>query len=249
MAERLRKTMAELAQREALAAVGSFASELAHEVRNPLTSIKVDLQFVEEQLPNDGELRGVQRSALAQVDRLDQTISGVLQIARSGQIVTEPLDIREPLSASVNVMESVASQLGASVCLSLPDSPLTVRGDRNALQRLFTNLLANAAQAVSKGGTVTVRASSAHDDVVVTVRDDGPGIPPDRLPRVREPFYSTRPDGTGLGLAIADRIAAAHRATVSIESEPGLGTEVTVRIPRGPVAEHAPRAPADDIGT
>jgi signal transduction histidine kinase len=116
--------------------------------------------------------------------------------------------------------------------VDVPDSPLVVPGDKNALQRLFTNLLTNAVQAVPRGGRVEVRAFASGEEVVVSVRDDGPGIPREQLSRICEPFYSTRPNGTGLGLAIADRIAAAHRATLTIESEPGRGTVVKVRFPR-----------------
>lgn len=232
MAERLNSTLSELSHREALAAVGSFASELAHEVRNPLTAIKVDLQHVEEQLPGGSELRSVQRSAVAQVDRLDRTVAGVLQIARSGQVILESVDLRDPVMSAAHAVESIARSSGAVVRVEATRVPLMVQGDQDALQRLFMNLLANALQASANGGVVQLSLEGVADEATVTIRDEGSGIPADQLSRVREPFFSTRPEGTGLGLTIASRIAAAHQAGLRIESEVGRGTTVTVRFPR-----------------
>jgi two-component system sensor histidine kinase AtoS len=228
MTESLRRTLRELSQREGLALVGSFASELAHEVRTPLTSIKLDLQHVEELLPEGSELRDVQRSALEEIARLDRTVGGVLQIARSGRIALEPLDVRDPLLAATHAIEPLAEHAGATVRVDVPSAPLVIPGDRDALQQLFTNVLANAAQAVGEGGTIDVHAAADGGVVVVTVHDNGAGISPEHLARVREPFFSTRPQGTGLGLAIADRVAAAHQAELRIESAPAQGTTVEI---------------------
>jgi two-component system sensor histidine kinase AtoS len=229
MTTSLRRTLSELSQREALAHVGGFAAELAHEVRNPLTSIKVDLQHVEEHLPEGSELRDVQRAALEGIDRLDRTVSGVLEIARSGRVVLSPVDLRTSLRAAVHAVDPIVRAMGATLRLDLPALPLVVRGDTTALEQLFTNLLANAAQAVSAGGSIDARASMDDGTTTVLIRDDGRGIPAEHLDEVREPFYSTRADGTGLGLAIADRIAAAHQAEIRIESKVGEGTSVEVR--------------------
>jgi signal transduction histidine kinase len=229
MTQSLRRTLSELSQREALARVGSFAAELAHEVRNPLTSIKLDLQHVEERLPEGSELREVQQGALDEIGRLDRTVSGVLQIARSGGISLESVDILDSLRAAARVVEPLARRAGATLRLDVGASPLLVRGDAGALQQLFTNLMVNAAQAVQPGGSIEARASIDGGRVTVVIRDDGCGIPPEHLARVREPFYSTRPEGTGLGLAIADRIAAAHQAEMRLESERDTGTSVEVR--------------------
>jgi signal transduction histidine kinase len=229
MTQSLRRTLTELSQREALARVGSFAAELAHEVRNPLTSIKLDLQHVEERLPEGSELREVQRGALDEIGRLDRTVSGVLQIARSGRISLDAVDVRDSLLAAARAVEPLVREAGATLRAELGAAPLIVRGASSELQQLFTNLMVNAAQAIRPGGSIEARAWLDGESVIVVIEDDGRGIPSEHLARVREPFYSTRPEGTGLGLAIADRIAAAHRAAMTIESEPGRGTSVEVR--------------------
>jgi two-component system, sensor histidine kinase FlrB len=156
----------------------------------------------------------------------------VLQIARSGRIELALVDLRDPIEAAVHAVEPVAARAGATLRTALPDVPTTVQGDGTALQQLFTNLLANAAQAVAEGGTIEVNAALGRESVTVRVRDDGRGIASEALVRVREPFFTTRADGTGLGLAIAERIATAHQAELTIESEVGRGTVASVRFPR-----------------
>jgi signal transduction histidine kinase len=106
-----------------------------------------------------------------------------------------------------------------------------VWGDASALRQLVLNLLLNAAQALGDGGQITVTRRVAGQQVVISVRDDGEGMTPELLAKVREPFFSTKSGGTGLGLAIAERIARAHGGLLEIESHPGQGTEVRVSVP------------------
>lgn len=230
MTESLGRTLKELSHREALAAVGEFAAELAHEVRNPLTSIRVDLQVVEERLPKDSPLREIQHGALEEIERLDGTVSGVLQLARSGDIELRPVDLAEPISLAVHAAKPEFDRRGATVEYTLSESPVIVHGDSAALEQLILNLLLNAAQALAPGGRATLDVHAAENDAIVTLRDDGPGIPAEVLARVREPFFSTRVEGTGLGLAIAERVVRAHRGEMEIESAPGTGTVVRVRL-------------------
>lgn len=230
MTDSLGRTLKELSHREALAAVGEFAAELAHEVRNPLTSIRVDLQLVEERLPKDSPLREIQHGALAEIERLDGTVSGVLQLARSGQIELRPLDLREPVLAAEHAARPEFDLRGALIEIILPESPVFVRGDSAALRQLILNLLLNAAQALAPGCRAVLDVRVEGDQATVTLRDDGPGIPADTLARVREPFFSTKAEGTGLGLAIAERVVRAHGGAMEIESAPGAGTVVRVRL-------------------
>jgi signal transduction histidine kinase len=232
MIESLRRTLAELAQRQSLAAVGEFASALAHEIRNPLTAIRVDLQRVEESLPADSAFRDLQRRALGEVDRLDRAVNGALRIARSGRITRVPLDLRVPLQAA---MEAARPEFGrrAATLEPLPADPasVSVRGDAAALEQVFLNLLLNAAQALDAGGRAGIAIRSEAGRVVITVRDDGRGIPPEQLDQVFESFFSTRPDGTGLGLPIARQIVLAHGGAIHVENAPERGTAVHVTLP------------------
>ena len=232
MVASLRRTLRELAERESLTAVNEFAASLAHEIRNPLTSIRLDLQQVEEELPSEGPLRELQAGAIEEIDRLDRTVAGALEAARSGRVEPRPTDLLEPLRAACRRATPRVEERGARLLAPEREAPLPVRGDPDALEQLFLNLLLNAAEAVAAGGEVGVRVAEAEGEATVTVADDGRGIPVAERERVFEPFYTTRAGGTGLGLAVARRIVRAHRGTIELESAPGAGTAVTVRIPR-----------------
>ena len=241
MTASLRGTLHRLSQQEALASVGEFAAGLAHEVRNPLTSMRVDLQRAEEKLPPDSEARSLIEEVLSQVDRVDRSVTGALRLARSGQVDRGVIDLREPLAAAAHEAEPrFRARDGAFLPLELGPEPLWVDGNAAALQQLFLNLLLNAAEALGGGGRagVGVDASPGVGEeaekrrVKIVVWDEGKGVPPEAVSMVFDPFYSTRPEGTGLGLAIAQRIAVAHGGSLTMESVEGEGTRMILHLPR-----------------
>ena len=232
MTESLRDTLRELSLRQSLAAVGEFAASLAHEVRNPLTSVRVDLQRIEEKLPEESDARDLLSRALSEIERVDRSVTGALRVARSGSITLEPVDLRKPLDAALHTAEPKFKSHGAQIEHAEPgDDAIAVRGDAAALEQLFLNLLLNAAQALEKGGRASVFVERTNRDVFTSIRDTGRGITPENLEKVFDPFYSTRPEGTGLGLAIARQIAIAHGGEITMESLPGVGTTVRLRLP------------------
>jgi signal transduction histidine kinase len=232
MAERRRGKSLQRSQREALIEVGKFAALLAHEVRNPLTAIRIDLQHVEEQLPPESPLRLQLARALREVERLDQTVSGALRIARSGTVSSDLVDLRVPLLRAIEVATPAFDQIDSTLALrGLDDAPVPVRGDEAALEQLFLNLLLNAAQALQRHGTAGVILMAADGHADVELWDRGIGIEPGKLGRVFDAFYSTKKDGTGLGLAIARGIVTGHGGLLEIESRPGDGTTVSIRLP------------------
>jgi signal transduction histidine kinase len=232
MTESLRDTLRELSLRESLAAVGEFAASLAHEVRNPLTSIRVDLQRVEEKLPEESDARDLLRRALGEIERVDRSVTGALRIARSGKITLERLDLRKPLEAALHTAEPEFEAHGAQFeHTGFGNDPIAVKGDAAALEQLFLNLLLNAAQALEKGGQASVSVECTERELLISIRDTGSGIAQEDLEKVFEPFYSTRPEGTGLGLAIARQIAIAHGGEITMESLPGVGTTMRLQLP------------------
>ena len=232
MTERRRGGRPQRSQREALVEVGKFAAILAHEVRNPLTAIRIDLQRVEEKLPPDSPLRVQLARALREVERLDQTVTGALRIARSGTVSSDLVDLRVPLLRAVEVATPAFDQIDSTLALrGLEEAPVPVRGDEAALEQLFLNLLLNAAQALHPHGVAGVILIPTDGHADVEIWDRGIGIEPDKLEKVFDPFYSTRKDGTGLGLAIARGIVTGHGGELEIQSRPGDGTTVSVRLP------------------
>lgn len=235
MTASLRATLRELSRRESLAAVGEFAAMLAHEVRNPLTAIRIDLQRVEEMLPSDAATRPQLARALREVNRLDQTVSGALRVARSGNVALGLVDLRIPLQRAIEVAGPAFEQAGASfTALDLGEVPLNVQGDESALEQLFLNVLLNAAQVLRPGEEAGVKVRSEEGKIEVDLWDAGVGIPAELLERVFDPFYSTRKDGTGLGLALARQIVLAHGGSITITSEPHQGTTVSITLRESP---------------
>ncbi len=229
-----REVERELAQREALAAVGEFASELAHEVRNPLTAIRLDLQRVEEVAEEPDAVRGIVPRVLRQIDRLDRAVTGALRVSRGGSMEPRRVDLREVLESARRAAEPEFKQRGARVFIEAgAPERLDVDGDADALEQLFLNLLINAAQALSTSGEARLRAGRHNGSVEVMIADTGAGMTSAQLENIGNPFRSSRRDGTGLGLKIARRIVASHRGEMEMVSSPGEGTTVRIRLPAG----------------
>lgn len=232
MIDSLRRTTEELAQKEALAAVGEFSSELAHEIRNPLTSMRLDAQRVEEVAGDTEAVRGIARRILMQVARLERAVTGALRVARSGRMERGAVDIGRVLDGARDTTEAEFAARGAELRLDAGAARgIVVDGDATALEQLFVNLLVNAAHALPGGGTASVSAFAHGAHVRVAIADNGAGMTREQLDRIREPFRSTKRNGVGLGLKIARRIAMSHGGELAIESEAGSGTTVTVTLP------------------
>ena len=230
MTESLQRMVREKASRESLAAMGEFAASLAHEVRNPLTAVKIDLQSLQERLSDDAELTPPLRRALEEIDRLDATVGDALSVVRRGD-GERVFDVRQPIRAAAHSVGPAFAAAGATLEVIGEDGPLRVRGDAAGLEQLFLNLLLNAAEALPAGGLAKISARRERVAVLVRVEDDGPGIPASVRERIFEPLFSTKETGTGLGLTISRRIVEAHRGDLSVDDIEGGGTRVEIRFP------------------
>jgi signal transduction histidine kinase len=235
MTENLRETLRRLSQREAAAVVGEFASTIAHEVRNPMSVIRLRLQHAEEQVDARSAVGQSIARALQEVERVERTVAGTLRIARSGRIELGPIDLRCAIDAA---RRTAAPEFSKRSAILEPFAgepvPLPMLGNTAALEQVFVNLLVNAAQALEPGGWAALEIAGTASHHVVVVCDSGRGLARAELEHAFEPFYSTRADGTGLGLTIVQRIVKAHGGDVAIDSTPGLGTRVRVTLPRLP---------------
>jgi len=240
MTSSLKTSIQDLADSRALAAVGEFAAQLAHEIRNPLSAVRIDLQMVEEGLPEGSRLREIQARVLSEIERLDATVSGALRTAQSGRAVRELVEARKPLEAATATTRTTAAQHGVAIVSKGSEDSSCVTGDEAALEQIFLNLLLNAVEASTEGDTVEVSLSSTDGEVMIVISDSGVGIPPDDLERVYDPLYTTRRDGSGLGLTIARRLVVAHGGRIEIERGPEAGTVARVILPAGDVALDSP---------
>jgi signal transduction histidine kinase len=234
MIAHLRRTLKDLSERQAVAAVGEFASALAHEVRNPLSAMRLNLQHLDEQLTNQPELRPGVSQALRDIDRLEKTVAGALRVARTGNMAMSAIELRPVMEAALS---SAAPEFALRRAVLERNWPVAdnviVRGNAAALEQVFLNLLLNAAQAMEPGGRAGVDVKRVDARVVVTVWDTGSGMNDDERARVFEPFYSTKQEGSGLGLTVAKRIVTAHRGAIDVESAPGAGARVRIALPAG----------------
>jgi signal transduction histidine kinase len=233
MTENLRATLDALSRRSAMAALGEFATSLSHDVRNALTSVRVDLDRLTLRDLNDPVASTLVTRVLNNVSRVETAVTGALRIARRGRIPLQDVDLRQPIRAAADIVRATVIALPADLELRLPPEPIRIHGDEAALQQLFANLLFNAAQAMSAGGIARVVAESNDDEAVVTVADTGDGISRANLAKLETPFFSTKVNGTGFGLPIARQVVAAHGGSLTIESGEGQGTTVRVKLPLG----------------
>ncbi|MGQ9371912.1 two-component system sensor histidine kinase AtoS [Azospirillum sp. A39] len=211
-----------------LAALGELVAGVAHEIRNPLTSIRGFMQA----LSASDDVREWQRYAplvVRQVDSLNRIVTELLEFGRPRPPSIRPVQLND-LLREVSLL--AGHKAGGRVVLEpAADLPM-VEADGEALKQAVLNLIINAFQAQPASGEVHIAtAADSGRDAVITVADDGVGIPPENIGKVFDPFFSTKADGTGLGLAMVHRIIDAHNGTITIASTPGAGTVVTLRLP------------------
>jgi signal transduction histidine kinase len=224
-----------------LATVGELAAGAAHEIRNPLTSIRSTIQFLQKDLPT--EKRALADGIIQEVDRIDQIIKGLLSLSKSSELHVEAVDLKDVLDQTLLLLEPELRKQNIEVRKSFDQPVLPIRGDASQLKQVFLNLLMNSVESLHNGGVISVNLkgdsgqkslTGQSDFVVVEIQDTGHGIPDKDLPRVFDPFFTTKEAGTGLGLSISYGIISKHGGEIQIESrvEQPSGTTVTIKLPR-----------------
>lgn len=236
-----RERLDRLYRAERLAAVGQLAAGVAHEIRNPLTAIRSTMQYLLRDLDPGTPKHQLIEELLSEVDRINGTVGGLLSLSHSGEIRKSEIDLLTTLSKAVQLVQARAAEQGVEIRSDLAAGDLRVLGDDGQLKQVFLNLLLNALQAMLNGGriSVTVHPWSPRPGQIsrdaswaeICIKDTGPGMPPDQLRRVFDPFYTTKRDGTGLGLAICHGIIEQHAGEIHLESKVGEGTTVAIRLP------------------
>lgn len=218
-----------LVRHERLAAVGEMASAVGHELRNPLSAVTNALFLVRAAVgePVPPEIERQLQLAERETGRAVDITADLMSFVRHRTSAAEPVDLE---GVARDVLDVVSCPEGVSVELDL--APFVVTGDRGQLTEVLTNLVENAFDAMPGGGRLEVSATEEHGRVELTVADTGIGMDEATSRRVFEPFFTTRARGTGLGLAIVQRLVEDMGGTVALESAPGVGTRLTVRLPR-----------------
>jgi signal transduction histidine kinase len=224
----------QLVTAERLATIGKMAAHVTHEIRNPLSSIALNLELLEEHLPTgDPEARALFFAIGKEVERLSALSRQYLAFAKSKRPTREPEEIGSLVEEALSFVRPDLEKHGIRTSLEVePDLP-PVPCDEGQIKQVMLNLLQNARDAMQGGGAVGVRVvRGADDQVVIAVEDQGPGVPPEVRERLFEPFFTTKEHGTGLGLAITQHIAASHGGSIACETAPGgNGARFVLRLP------------------
>ncbi len=216
----------------------NLGSGLAHEIRNPLNSMNMNLQMLGEELLGVPGLEGGEhvemlRSMQGEIKRIANLIDGFLQYARPAAPRFEVKDLNDVLNATARFLQADFRQSGVDLALDLEPLLPSVEIDEGQLRQALLNILGNARQVMQPGGQVRVSSrAGAGGEAQVEIADNGPGIPPDMIDRIFEPFFSKRAGGTGLGLAIARQMVENHHGRIVVESQVGRGTTFRIHLPR-----------------
>jgi PAS domain S-box-containing protein len=222
----------QLIRADRLAAMGELTAGVAHEVRNPLGVIRATVQLLEDAQADPERIHEAAGVVKQEIDRLDKVIKALLDFGRPSKPTLVRTDLKSVLEDVVLFTNRFAKQADVTIDVGIGDDDLRpVFGDPDQLKQVFLNLVTNAVQAMDRvGGQIDISGSSTDDYVVITVSDNGPGIAPEDLNKVFDPFFTKRADGTGLGLTIVHRIIDEHDGHIEIESS-RAGTTFVVTLP------------------
>jgi two-component system sensor histidine kinase HydH len=228
----VRRLQDEVRRQEKLAAMGGLAAGVAHEVRNPLSSIKALATFFAGQFEDDSESHEAAKVMVQEVDRLNRVITELLEFSRPTDLKRQSSDVGQLISHSIQLVQQDATNKHINIKVNTADDICTAWVDPDRLTQCLLNLYLNAIQAMEDGGTLTVTCKPGEaGNFIIVVSDTGTGIPGDQLDKVFDPYYTTKSKGTGLGLAIVQKIVEAHGGDTTVRSTSDEGTSFSINIP------------------
>ncbi len=226
----------EIFQVEKMTALGRLAASVAHEVRNPLGAIDIQLQLLEEDL---GELASVLKERLVgrlniaqtEMKRLDRLVYNFLRFSRTPKLHLRQVSLNDVVRRVFELVSPEAREREVVLCLELSDGLPAINGDEDQLGQAVLNIVVNAFQSMATGGDLVARTQTESGQVCLMLTDTGCGIPEEEVDRIFEFYYTTKDEGTGLGLSIAQRIIYQHGGHIDVESLPERGTTFRVYLP------------------
>ncbi len=227
----IRRLQKEVERSERLAALGSLAAGIAHEIRNPLSSIKGFATYFKERYREIPEDKQTAEIMILEVERLNRVVGELLEFARPMNLKTKQANLKEIIRHSIGMVHAQAEHKSIEIRVKLPSLDVFAHVDSDRVSQVLLNLYLNAIDAMETGGVLNIRLENSNEGAVITVRDNGCGIKKDDIGRIFDPYFTTKPSGTGLGLAIVYKIIEAHGCKIKVVSEPGRGTAISVVMP------------------
>ena len=225
----IRQMEKEVVRSRHLHAIGSLAAGVAHEIRNPLSSIKGFAVYFKQRLSGNKEDEGTADIMIAETERLNRVISQLLEFARPLTLKKEPTNMMDLVRHTIKLVEVEARKSGVEIDVQGEERQMNAEIDPDKVKQVLLNVFLNSLSAMPEGGRISVRLETQKESVEVTVSDTGSGIRENDLPRIFDPYFTSKPAGTGLGLAVVQKIMEAHGGAVKVESKEGRGTKVTLR--------------------
>ena len=221
---------------ERLAFIGTLAGGLAHEIKNPLSTLNINLQLLKEELESmtgENSKRVYMKTQVLQkeVQRLEQILNDFLRFARGQKLELKDHDMNEILDEVADFVTPEIKQKKILILKSYDADLPQCHLDSNLIKQAILNIIINAEQAMENGGELMIRTSKDKKYIQIDITDTGPGIPKDIIGKIFQAYFSTKKTGTGLGLPTAKRIIEDHRGTISVQSEEGKGTNFSITLP------------------
>jgi two-component system, NtrC family, sensor histidine kinase HydH len=228
---RQEETALQLERSQRLSMMGQMAASVAHEIKNPLASIKGAVEIINSPATSNDERREFEGIVASEIGRIDRTVREFLDFGRPREIALHRADLSATVTAAAKQMERQVNDKGLEL-ITMIESDIIAQIDSESIHQLVLNLLLNAIEASDSGGTIEVRLERTSDNsAIISVKDRGIGITKEELVRVFEPFYTSNSSGTGLGLAVAQSIVTKHNGKIEVDSELRQGTTFRVILP------------------
>ena len=231
LAKKLERLEEQALQAEKFKAVSTLAAGMAHEIKNPLTTLKTFTEFIPEKQHDPAFLQKLHEVYTTEINRIQDIVKDLLEFSKPRPPELKPVDVGPLIASTVNLLSGDLLRRRVQWSVDCQHNGTAIHADVSQLRQVLINLIQNAADAMPNDGELKISTQAVNNHLELTVSDTGSGIPPALLPKIFDPFVTTKPNGNGLGLAMVYSILQAHRGSIRADSQPGRGTTFTVSLP------------------